>query len=266
MPDIIKISELNEALALADAAEFPYYQDNGGQNTTYKAPMTQIGAKIVEGLTYQGINLPAGAGNKTVENSLNYLLNAIGGDPNGNISDYYDPTAAYVKGDLCIYENALYICTAPTTGTFDPSKWTATTIDNVIGSLSTLTTSDKTLVGAVNEVNGRTKPTTVTPTFNSSQSNYSIPFNNTRVYKIGNVVYFSSTIQADTPYGSNPGQEVYSSGMPKPYSNDNLYMSFCAWNVTTSNMRVIVTADGKLQCRGGNNGTAYDISFSYVCQ
>lgn len=154
MPDIIKISELDEALALADAAEFPYYQDNGGQNTTYKAPMTQIGAKIVEGLTYQGINLPAGAGNKTVENSLNYLLNAVGGDPNGNISDSYDPTAAYVKGDLCIYENVLYICTAPTTGTFDPSKWTATTIDNVIGSLSQLTTTDKSsLVGAVKEVN-----------------------------------------------------------------------------------------------------------------
>lgn len=156
MPDIIKISELDEALALADAAEFPYYQDNGGQNTTYKAPMTQIGAKIVEGLTYQGINLPAGAGNKTVENSLNYLLNAVGGDPNGNISDSYDPTAAYVKGDLCIYENVLYICTAPTTGTFDPSKWTATTIDNVIGSLSQLTTSvTSSLVGAVNEVNGK---------------------------------------------------------------------------------------------------------------
>ena len=156
MPDIIKISELDEALALADAAEFPYYQDNGGQNTTYKAPITQIGAKIVEGLTYQGINLPAGAGNKTVENSLNYLIDAVGGDPNGNISDSYDPTAAYVKGDLCIYENALYICTAPTTGTFDPSKWTATTIDNVIGSLSTLTTTDKSsIVGAVNEVNGK---------------------------------------------------------------------------------------------------------------
>ena len=153
MPDIIKISELDEALALADAAEFPFYQDNGGQNTTYKAPITQIGAKIVEGLTYQGINLPAGAGNKTVENSLNYLIGAVGGDPNGNISDSYDPAAAYVKGDLCIYENVLYICTAPTTGTFDPSKWTATTIDNVIGSLSQLTTTDKSsLVGAVNEI------------------------------------------------------------------------------------------------------------------
>ena len=135
-----------------------------------------------------------------------------------------------------------------------------------IGDLSQLTTTDKSsLVGAVNEVNGRTKPTTVTPTFNSSQSNYSIPFNNTRVYKIGNIVYFTSTIQADNPYGSSPGQDVYS-GLPKPYSNDNIYMGFCAWNVTSNNMRVIVTSDGKLLCRGGNTGTAYDVSFSYVCQ
>lgn len=135
-----------------------------------------------------------------------------------------------------------------------------------IGDLSQLTTTvTSSLVGAVNEVNGRTKPTTVTPIFNSSQNNYSIPFNNTRVYKIGNIVYFTSTMQADTPYGSSPGQDVYR-GLPKPYANDNLYMSFCAWNVTSNNMRVIVTSDGKLQCRGGNTGTAYDVSFSYVCQ
>lgn len=193
MPDIIKISELDEALALADAAEFPFYQDNGGQNTTYKAPITQIGAKIVEGLTYQGINLPAGAGNKTVENSLNYLLNAVGGDPNGNISDSYDPTAAYVKGDLCIYENVLYICTAPTTGTFDPSKWMATTIDNVIGDLSQLTTSDKSsLVGAVNEVvSNKTDKSSFTRKSFASTSPYSVSANaiDTQTIAINNATY-----------------------------------------------------------------------------
>lgn len=157
MPDTIKISELDEALAIADAAEFPYTQENGGELTTFKAPLTQIAAKVVEDMSYAGIDLPAGAGVKSVENTLNYLLGAVGGDPNGNISDSYDPTTAYVKGDLCIYNNVLYICTAPTTGDFDPSNWTATTIDNVIGSLSTLTTTDKSsLVGAVNEVDKHT--------------------------------------------------------------------------------------------------------------
>ena len=134
MPDDrLPISDLDEALELSDAAQFPYTQNNGGTLTTYKALLTQIAAKIVEDMTFAGITLPVSAGVKSVENTLNYLLNSVGGDPNGNISDSYDPAAAYVKGDLCIYENALYICTAPTTGTFDPSKWTATTIDNVIG-------------------------------------------------------------------------------------------------------------------------------------
>ncbi len=150
----IAISELDEALDLTDSAQFPYTQNNGGTLTTFKARLTQIAAKIIEGLSFAGINLPTSAGDKTVENSINFLLDSVGGDPNGNISDSYDPTAAYVKGDLCIYDNVLYICTAPTTGTFDPSKWTATTIDNVIGDLSSLTTTVKSsLVGAVNEVN-----------------------------------------------------------------------------------------------------------------
>lgn len=154
MPDDrLPISDLDEALELSDAAQFPYTQNNGGTLTTYKALLTQIAAKIVEDMTFAGITLPVSAGVKSVENTLNYLLDSVGGDPNGNISDSYDPAAAYVKGDLCIYENVLYICTAPTTGTFDPSKWTATTIDNVIGDLSYLTTSHKSsLVDAVNEL------------------------------------------------------------------------------------------------------------------
>mgnify|MGYP003417099014 CR=1 FL=1 len=225
MPDIIKISELDEALALADAAEFPYYQDNGGQNTTYKAPMTQIGAKIVEGLTYQGINLPAGAGNKTVENSLNYLLNAIGGDPNGNISDSYDPTAAYVKGDLCIYENALYICTAPTTGTFDPTKWTATTIDNVIGDLSQLTTTDKSsLVGAVNEVARYTLDMTDTASgaIATFESEYALPLRNLEIE-------INAVQEAGTPTPSSPkaisgftGANIHVADDENPHVIDNV--------------------------------------------
>lgn len=152
----IAISELDEALDLTDSAQFPYTQNNGGTLTTFKARLTQIAAKIIEGLSFAGINLPTSAGDKTVENSINFLLDSVGGDPNGNISDSYDPTATYNTGDVCIYNNVLYICTDDNiTGTFDPSKWTATTIDNLIGSLSTLTTTDKSsLVGAVNEVNG----------------------------------------------------------------------------------------------------------------
>lgn len=88
--------------------------------------------------------------NQTIIGSINELAK------DKNIADEYDDTHTYNTGDVTIYDNTLYICnTNNTTGTFDPSKWTATTIDNIIGSLTTLTTSDKSsLVGAVNEVNG----------------------------------------------------------------------------------------------------------------
>ena len=133
----------------------------------------------------------------SVENTLNYLLNSVGGDPNGNISDSYDPAAAYVKGDLCIYENALYICTAPTTGTFDPSKWTATTIDNVIGDLSQLTTTDKSsLVGAVNSLVGwvdATSEFTKASNFDTTQSSYFLYNNALKMYAV------SFAVKANTP-------------------------------------------------------------------
>ena len=43
-------------------------------------------------------------------------------------ADEYDTTATYNPGDFCIYQNTLYKCNATTTGDFDPTKWTATTI------------------------------------------------------------------------------------------------------------------------------------------
>lgn len=86
--------------------------------------------------------------NQTIIGGINELAK------DKNIADEYDDTHTYNTGDVTIYGNTLYICTTNnTTGTFDPSKWTATTIDNVIGDLSQLTTSDKSsLVGAVNEL------------------------------------------------------------------------------------------------------------------
>ena len=42
------------------------------------------------------------------------------------ISDEYDTTATYNAGDYCTHENALYKCTATTTGPWDSSKWVLT--------------------------------------------------------------------------------------------------------------------------------------------
>lgn len=245
MPDDrLPISELYEALELSDEAQFPYTQNNGGTLTTYKALMTQIAAKIIEDMTFAGIDLPVSAGVKSVENTLNYLIDSVGGDPNGNISDSYDPTTAYVKGDLCIYENVLYICTAPTTGTFDPSKWTATTIDNVIGDLTALTTTDKSsLVGAVNEVDGKVTPQTITITPNTTVASdfaYS-------VIKVGKIVsyFISCKLTASiTATGT-----VIASGLPKAVSDTQIPVTALSGaNAGQTNQMAIMT-DGKLQTR-----------------
>lgn len=35
----------------------------------------------------------------------------------------YDPTKTYLAGTTCLYNNNIFLCTATTTGTFDPLKW-----------------------------------------------------------------------------------------------------------------------------------------------
>ena len=50
-----KISELDEALTINNDAVVPYSQENGGDDTTFKAPITQLGAKIAEGLTFSNL-------------------------------------------------------------------------------------------------------------------------------------------------------------------------------------------------------------------
>lgn len=44
------------------------------------------------------------------------------------IAEEYDPGTSYVIGDYCSYGGKVYRCTAETTGTFDPSKWTDSVI------------------------------------------------------------------------------------------------------------------------------------------
>ena len=50
------------------------------------------------------------------------------------ITDQYDSTHSYVIGDYCIYENTLYRCTGATTGAWDSSKWSATSIASELSS------------------------------------------------------------------------------------------------------------------------------------
>lgn len=65
----IKIKDLSEALQIDDSAEFVYTQDNGGTNTTFKAPVNQIARKIAEGTTYTNLETTA----KTLVGAINEL-------------------------------------------------------------------------------------------------------------------------------------------------------------------------------------------------
>lgn len=55
------------------------------------------------------------------------------------ISDQYDNTKTYAIRDYCIKDNILYRCNANTTGNWDSTKWTTTTIANELEKLDTAT-------------------------------------------------------------------------------------------------------------------------------
>lgn len=146
----IKISELTQVSALNNGDLVEVSQVNAlapSGYTSLKASMTDLGKKVNSDIEYT-----TDLADFTDKTTLGAIKETAKGK---NIADEYDDTQTYNKGDVVIYKNTLYICTTNnTTGTWDASKWTATTIDNIIGDLSTLTTSvTSSLVGAVNEVN-----------------------------------------------------------------------------------------------------------------
>lgn len=50
------------------------------------------------------------------------------------VTDEYNTSTNYAIGDYCIKDNKLYKCTGATTGTWNSSKWSATTIAAELGS------------------------------------------------------------------------------------------------------------------------------------
>lgn len=146
----IKISELTQVSALNNGDLVEVSQVNAlapSGYTSLKASMTDLGKKVNSDIEYT-----TDLADFTDKTTLGAIKETAKGK---NIADEYDDTQTYDKGDVVIYKNTLYICTTNnTTGTWDATKWTATTVQSLIGDLSQLTTTDKSsLVGAVNEVN-----------------------------------------------------------------------------------------------------------------
>lgn len=98
-----KISELDEALTINNDAVFPYSQENGGDDTSFKTPITQLGAKIAEGLTFSNLTTQA----KTLVGAINEVAST--------------PTYTEVSGTLTTGSTTLTLSDASieTTSTID---------------------------------------------------------------------------------------------------------------------------------------------------
>ena len=128
-----KISDYANVLKSKLTDLFVVYQRNDGELETKNATLEQLGNAICGEQVHSDLKTD----NQTIIGGINELAK------DKNIADEYDDTHTYNKGDVTIYGNTLYICnTNNTTGDFDPSKWTATTVQSLIGSLSSLTAED----------------------------------------------------------------------------------------------------------------------------
>lgn len=84
------------------------------------------------------------------------------GVTDGYITDEYNEQFTYWAGDYCIHNNTLYFCRTDieTPEPWTPSHWMATTIADEIGYKqdvmdNNLTTTNKNIVGAINEINAK---------------------------------------------------------------------------------------------------------------
>ena len=209
----IKISELTQVSELNNEDLIEVSQVNAlapSGYTSLKASMTNLGNKVNKDIEYT-----TDLADFTDKTTLGAIKETA---KDKNVADEYDDTQTYDKGDVVIYKNTLYICTTNnTTGTWDSTKWTATTVQSLIGSLSQLTTKDKSsLVGAVKEVvSDKADKSALTwtllgETTGTAEQNLPATWNEIQVYGMfgGNAQYgfVAHTIYAHI--GSNPSRYI----------------------------------------------------------
>ena len=150
-----KTSELTNDSGFITSAQVPVIDD------------TAISSSSV----WSSYKTSAELGNKADDSDIDIINNEIG-------ADIYDPNVSYTVGMYCIYNNTLYRCKENTSGAWDSTKW-----------------EEKTIVGAINEVNDKIgtntaiNPTSVHSSISSNQSVFSIK---------GNILFFSLTFKASS--------------------------------------------------------------------
>ena len=139
---------------------------------TGNATVAEIGAKVIHDTEYP---LLLDTVDKSVVGGINENKAVIGYN-----YDEYDDTTTYAAGDLCIYGNTLYKALQATTGNLptNPTYWTATSIADELSAKqnstdNNLSTTNKTVVGAINELkSGIDTYTTDTVTHTSSDTQF----------------------------------------------------------------------------------------------
>lgn len=100
----LPIKDLGEALQITNDALFVYTQPNGASNTTYKAPVTQLGGKLIEDMTFSNLTTTS----KTVEGAINEVRGVILTDTleTGQTSITFTDTSITTSSTIDIYTDA----------------------------------------------------------------------------------------------------------------------------------------------------------------
>ena len=220
-----KISNYARVLVAKLQDVFVVDQTDNNVTTTKSVTVEQIGDTIAGTQVHSALKTDS----QTIIGGINELAK------DKNVADEYDDTHTYNTGDITIHENTLYICQDDNvTGAWDSTKWTATTIDDLIpktdnnlphytgtptagstaeaiGDLSTLTTTDKSsIVGAVNEVNA-VKTTNIATTGYSDVGIALVKVNKVVQFKFTGLKSLPTggwTKIADLPSGYRPKMET----------------------------------------------------------
>lgn len=175
-----------------------------GEYETEKFAIANLGLKLLGGIDFPS-NLD------TEEQDIFGAINEVNAKAM-NIAAEYDETASYSKGDYCIYQNSAYRCIKPsgtTTGTFVAADWTQIKVlaevkanTEEIGlkqdaTDNSLSTNNKTVVGAINELNSGKQDTLTVQTGTVSGETGTTILRQT-LLKFGNVVFLTCDIKVAT--------------------------------------------------------------------
>lgn len=138
----VKFSELPVGTLASDSIFATSENDGIGGLISTGVSAADVGNFTIDNLQYP---LKLDTENKKVAGAINEVHSSIG-------ANTYDENSTYNKGDTVIYNGTMYTCKGTSvTGTWDATKWDATTLQPKTD--NTLDTTAKTITGAINELN-----------------------------------------------------------------------------------------------------------------